>query len=253
MPAFALFAGASGYYLRMMELWNVFDLNGLPMRGAGLTYALIAVSVAFLVLVLVFSLRARLKYMSPQGFENAFGIEPLAYPFIFLIIGLVWLGATVKYFIDIYALESVPLSEVYFSVLSALSAISVSLFAIEVYQDPRRKTKLVLSLIPTVFLCFWLILLYRSNAANPILLSYCYQCLAIMFSALGFYFTSGFVYNRPAPAKSIFAYLAAIFFCFVTLADEHVIYIKLIFIAFIVINVVYASMLIRNMRRKEKV
>ena len=252
MPVFALIAGASGYYLRLLELWDVFDTRtGLPVRGAGITYALIAVSFGFLGLILAFSLRTRLKYTSPKGFDNAFGTDPLAYPFIFLLVGLVWFAASVKHFIDLYTLETVPMQEVYFSALSALSAISTSFFAIEVYQNPHRKTKLALSLVPTVFMCFWLILLYRKNAANPILLSYCYQCLAIIFTALSFYFTSGFVFSRPAPSKAAFAYFAAIFFCFVTLADNHTIYIKMIFMSFIVINVVHSSMLIRNLQRKE--
>ena len=69
-------------------------------------------------------------------------------------------------------------------------------------------------------------------------------------SALGFYFTSGFVYYRPAPSKTVFTYLTAIYFCFVTLADEHALSIRMIFIVLIIINVAYASMLVSNVRRK---
>ena len=252
MPFFALFAGASGYYLRSMELRTVFDAHtGLPQRGAVVTYALIGLSAVFLCIILIFTLCARAKFASPSGFVNAFGTEPLAYPSIFFLIGIVWLGATVLYFLNIYTQGSIQLSELCFSILSALSAISVSLFAIEVYQNPRRKSKYALSIVPTIFMCFWLILLYRQNASNPILLSYCYQCLAIISSALGFYFTSGFIYNRPAPGKTIFSFFAAIYFCLVALADEHTMSIKFIFIAIIVINVIYSSMLIRNMVRKD--
>ena len=251
MPFFALLAGAAGYYLRLMERWNVFDeRTGLPQRGAGITLALIILSIAFLVIVFIFALRVRLKYTTPGGFENAFGTESLPYPFIIFIIGLAWLAATVKHIVDLNALGAIPLSEVYFSVLSGLSAISAALFAIEMYQDPRRKSRFALSIVPSVFMCFWLILLYMRNSANPILLSYCYQCLAIIASTLGFYYTSGFVYNRPSPAKTTFAYLASIYFCFVTLADDHTFGIKIIFVSLIVINVVYSSMLIKRTQRK---
>ena len=254
MPFFALMAGAFGYYLRMLELWSVFEeqLIGppLPRAGALVTHALIALSVVFLALILLFSLRVRRKYSSPMGFQNAFGTEPLAYPFIFHIIGLAWLGATIKHFFDLGAFGAIPFVEICFSMLSALSAISVTVFAVDMYQDPRRKSKFGLSVIPTVFMCFWLILFYSRNSSNPILLSYSYQCLAIVASTLGFYFTSGFVYNKPAPARTVFSFFSAIYFCFVTLADGHDISIKLIFIALIVINVVYSSMLIRGMYRK---
>jgi hypothetical protein len=251
MPFFAIIAGAAGFYLRLMELWNVFDMRtGLPERGAPITIALIIVSAVFLILILLFAIRASMKRRSPGGFENAFGTESLAYPLVFSLIGIVWIGATVKHIVDLGAMGALPMAELYFSILSVLSAISIAFFAIEIYQDPRRKLTLVLSVIPTLFMCYWLILVYRQHASNPILLSYCYQCLAIILSTLGFYYTSGFVYSKPAPGKTIFIYLAAIYFCFVTLADEHTISIRLIFVAIIAMNVLYSSKLIRNLQKK---
>ena len=252
MPFFALLAGAAGFYLRLIELWNVFDRRtGLPERGSSITLWLIVLSVVFLLLALMFAIRAGVKYSSPRGFENAFGTDPLTYPFAFSLIGIIWLGATVKYFFDMDVASGGLTGELYFSIMSALSAISVAFFAIEMYQDPRRKMTFALSIIPTLFMCFWLILIYKQNAANPVLLSYCYQCLAIITSALGFYFTSGFVYNKPSPGITIFTYFAAIYFCFVTLADEHTITVKLIFTAIIAMNITYSSMLIRNLRMKK--
>ena len=251
MPFFALLAGACGYYLRLIELSSVFDKRtGLPQRGAAITLALIILTIGFLLVVCLYTLRIRAKYTSPQGFQNAFGTEPLAYPFIFVVVGIAWLGATVKYFFDLLAVGTLPYSEICFLVLSAISAISITFFAVEMYQDSHSKFKLALSAVPTVFMCFWLILFYSRNSANPILLSYCYQCLAIISSTLGFYFTSGFIYNKPALGRTVFAFFAAIFFCFVTLADNHTISIKIIFIALIVINVVYSSMLISRMKRR---
>ena len=251
MPFFALFSGAAGFYLRLLELWNVFDKRtGLPARGATVTYALIALSAVFLIVAMAFALRAGMDYKSPQGFENAFGAESLGYPFVFFVLGLIWLGATVKYFIDMNADGVSPNSELIFAILSALSAISLSLFAIEIYQNPRRKSKLALSIVPTVFMCYWLIFLYRDNAANPILLRYCYQCLALIASTLGFYYTSAYAYEKQAPGRAIFLYFAAIFFCFVSLADDQESSIKLIYIVLIAVNAVNSSLLIRNMEKK---
>ena len=252
MPFFALMAGAAGFYLRLMELWNVFDEStGLPRRGAVITIALIVLTVAFLAIALIFTLRASMKHKAPPGFENAFGTDPLSYPLIFSAVGIIWMVATVKQFFDLDAAGGFTRAELIFLILSVLSAISITLFAVEMYQDPRRKIVYALSLVPTLFMCFWLILMYRQNASNPVLLSYCYQCLAIISSALSFYFTSGFVYSKPAPGKTIFAYFAAVYFGFVTLADDHTIGVRLIISAIIIVNVVYSSMLIRNLRWKE--
>jgi len=251
MPFLALLAGGAGYYLRMTELWNVFDARtGLPERGAGVTLALIAFSAVFILIALLFSIRVAVKRKALRGFENAFGTDPLTYPFTFAIIGLAWLVATVMHFIDVRESGYLPLAELYFIILSALSALSVAFFAIEMFQDPRRKSTFALSVIPTLFMCFWLILMYRQNASNPVLLSYAYQCLAIIASALALYFTSGFVYDKPAPGKTIFAYFSAIFFCFITLADDHTLSIRIIFSSIIAMNVIYSSKLLRNLRRK---
>jgi hypothetical protein len=249
MPLFALLAGAAGLYMRLFEIQNVFDEGtGLPQRGAAITSVLIASVVGFLIISLVFALRARIGYTSPGGFGNAYGTESIVYPFIIALFCLVWLGATVKHFIDLSGAGAIPLADMYFLILSGLSALSLLFFSVEIYQDPRRKSALALCILPILFTCYWLILLYKQNASNPVLLSYCYHCLAIIFSALSFYFTASFVFDKTVPGKAIFAYLGSIFFCMVTLADDHSVSIKLIFAAIIAINTVHSSMLIRNLR-----
>jgi len=252
MPFFTIVAGVLGFYMRLMERFNVFDPHtGLAARGAFETKLLIVYSAVFIALVLLFSIRVAIKRTSLHGFENAFVTDQIVYPFAFVIIGLVWLGATIKQYIDVSAMRAPPVQELCFLILSALSAISVVLFAVEMYQDPRRKLVYALSIIPSIFMCYWLVMMYRLNASNPVLLAYVYQCLAIIASALAFYFTSGFVYDKPAPARTIFAYFVSTYLCFVTLADGHPLSTTLIFVAIIAINTIYSSKLIKYLRRKE--
>ncbi|MCL2392256.1 MAG: hypothetical protein FWC66_06555 [Oscillospiraceae bacterium] len=252
MPLLALLSGAAGFYIRRLELRYVFDpITGLPERGATLTYLLFGLTALVLLFILIFSIVVSVKRKTLRGFEDTFGTDHLAYPFIYGLIGAVWSAATVLHFLHLRELGQIPLIDILFLAMSALAAISVSFFAIEMFQDPRRKSVFALSVIPTIFTCFWLVILYRENASNPILLSYAYMCLAIITSALGFYFTSGFVYGKPAPGKTIFFYFTAVFFCAITLADHHQMTIRVIFAAILIMNVVYLSMLIRNLQRKE--
>jgi hypothetical protein len=255
LMAFMTFvAGAAGFYLRSVELRDAFEARtGLPQRGAEITYVLMALCALFLLVAFIFSIRAAVKHMAGNGVENAFVPDAIAYPIVFSVIGAIWFGATVMHYLNLGMTWPLPTTELVFLVLSGLSAISIVLFAVEMYQDPRRKSKFALSIVPSLFICYWLIIIYRQNASNPVLLSYCYQCLAVISSALGFYFTSGFVYNKPAPGKAIFSYLTAVYFCLVTLADQHTISIKIIFIALIAVNTLYVSMLIKNLKWKEVV
>ena len=250
MPFFALLAGAAGFFMRRLEWMTVFNSAGLPERGAALTYALIGLAALFLLVSLVFSIFVATRHRALKGFENAYGTDSLAYPFSFGIIGLIWLAATVMYFLEVRATGNVPVITIYFSIFSGISAISAAFFAVEMYNDPRRKSVFALSVIPTLFLCFWLVLVYRDNASNPILLGYAYQVLAIIASALAFYFTSGFVYGKPAPGKTVFFYSMSVFFCAVTIADSHNIMIRVIFGSVLLMNLLYLSKLVRNLRRK---
>jgi len=251
VPFLAIAASVGGFFLRSSERMHVFDaLTGLPARNAATTFTLIALSAAFVFCILLFAITVAARRKALPGFESAFGTDPFAYPIIFILIGIAWLIGTCLYFLELNSLGDISVTDIIFLVLSALSAISVTFFAIEMYQDSRRNAPYALSVVPTVFMCFWLIFVYRQNASNPVLLSYIYQSMAIIASALSFYLTSGFLYGKPAPGKAVVAYYAAVYFCFVTLADGHPLGISLIFCALIAANIAHSSMLLWNLERK---
>jgi len=250
-PFFTLLAGIAGFYLRSSELKNVFDpVTGLPQRNADTTFWLIILSLIFSIAIIIFAVNASTKHKALKGFESAFGTDPFYYPVLFTVIGIVWIIGTYMYFTFLRGYNALTSIDIYFIIFSVITAVSITYFAIEMYQDSRKKAPYLLIVIPTVFMCFWLIMLYRHNASNPVLLSYAYQCIAIIASTASFYYTSGFLYGKPAPGKSIFAYYTTIYFCAVTLADNHPAGIKLIFCALIAINIIHSSMLLRNLQRR---
>jgi len=200
--------------------------------------------------MIIFAIVAASRNKALKGFESAFGTDPLAYPIVFVMIGISWIVGTYMHYTVISRYTEISWIDISFLIFSAVSAISVTFFAIEMYQDSRRKAPYALSVTPTVFLCFWLVLIYRQNASNPVLLSYVYMCLALVSNALSFYFTSGFLYGKPQPGKAIVSYYAAIYFCAVTLADDNTLGIKVILCAMIAANLIHSVMLIRNLQRK---
>jgi len=251
LPFFTILAGIGGFYLRLSEHLNVFDaVTGLPERNAATTFWLVVLSGAFAIGILIFSIRVTVKHKALSGFENAFGTDPFAYPVIFAFIGIVWLIGTFLYFFGLNINEIFAVSDILFIAFSTIAAVSVTLFAIFMYQDSRRNALYALSIAPTVFMCFWLVFLYRENASNPVLLNYVYQCIALVTTALCFYFTSGFLYGKLAPGKAVFTYYTSIYFCIVTLADGHPFGVNMIIIAIIATNIVHSFMLLRNLQRK---
>ena len=251
VPFFTILAGVGGFYLRISERLHVFDhVTGLPERNAATTIWLYILTAAFILSVIVFAIRVVSRHKALPGFESAFGTDPFAYPIVFVLIGIVWLIGTFLYYSDINTHGFFTSYDIYFLVLSALSAIAVAFFAIEMYKDSRRQAPYALCVIPTAFMCFWLIFLYRHNASNPVLLSYVYQLFAVITTALSFYFTAGFLYGKPAPGRSTVAYFVSIYFCIVTLADDHPLGIIIIICALIAVNLIHGAMLLKNLQRK---
>lgn len=251
VPVLAILTGLAGFLLRRHELAYVFDsVTGLPARGALTTTVLIALTVANLVVIIAFAVYISVRRKSQKGFENTFGTDPMFYPILFILIGILWLVGTYLFFESIRSAGEFSLTDISFAVLSALAAICVAFFAIGMYQDSRRKASYALNLVPTVFLCFWLLVIYVQNATNPILLGYVYQCLAIVAAALAFYFTSGFTYNKPTPGRAVASYYASVFFCAITLADDIHIGQKLIFCAIIAASLVHLSVMLRYLEPK---
>jgi hypothetical protein len=251
-PIISILVGIVGFLLSTHELTYVFDpVTGLPSRGALTTTVLIAFTLANLLVALIFGICIFRKRKSPKGFDNAFGVDPMFYPIIFVAIGIVWLVGTFLLFQYQRSIGELAITDTIYLVLSVLAAICATFFAIEMFQDFRRKALYALSLVPAVFLCFWLIVLYNQNATNPILLSFVYQCLAIIFASLAFYFTSGFIYNKSAPGRAVASYYLSILFSSITLADDIHIGQKLIFGAIIGASLVHLSVILWNLEQKK--
>ena len=253
IPFIVLIVGVAGFMMRMIELASAFDpVTGLPERDALITTILIGFSIIVFLVAIIFAISTTVRFKVSNDYDNAFGTDSFAYPAIYTAIGTIWLVATIVYFLELYSLGDIESLFQIFAIASSLSAISLIIFAIEVYKNPRRKFLSLLSIIPTLFMCYWLILIYRDNASNPVLLSYAYMCLAIVFSSIGLYFSSGFAIGKTVIGKAIVGYIGATYFCMVTLADDISMSLKLIIGAIAFMNLFNLSSLIRNLQRKIK-
>ena len=253
VPIATLLAGILGYFFRMAELEIIFDsVTGLPERGAPITVVLIGLSVLLFVVFTIFAIRTSVKYTIGADYDNAFGTDTFAYPVVFTAVGTVWLIATFVYFLGILAAQNGEFSDRIFAIGSALAALALIIFAIEVYKNPRRKFLSLFSIMPSLFMCFWLIIIYRDNASNPVLLSYTYKVLAIVFSAAGCYFSSSFATGKPVIGKAIVSYSLAAYFCIITLADDYPMSMRLILGAIAFLNIFNLGSLLRNLQRKIK-
>ena len=264
IPLLALIAGIAGLLIRRLELSKAFEADtGFAVRGEPITAVLIAISVAFLVLAVATGLLISRRMRAADDYGAVFTSRSIFYPAISLGLGVVWLVADVMYFLDVYGRYTeaargiaftggFPILEAIFVFLAVVSALSIIFLAWGAYRGRGGTDMMVFSVIPSVFFSFWLILLYKNNASNPVILKYAYECLAIVAAALSFYFSAGFVYKKVATGRTLFSFLVTIYFCTVVLADDIGLPLKLIFGVAVLGALLNCVVYIRNLRDKDE-
>ncbi len=254
MPITALIAGAAGLFLRYTELNTVFDsVTGFAERGAKVSYYLMLLSVAAFVVSIIYALIVRFTTKASSEYERAFAPASMLYLVIHVILGLAMLFAAYLYWRDATANFALTPFDIVFIVFAALTGISLIFMACGAYKGKSGTGICIFSVIPAIFFCIWLILIYKRHSSDPVLLNFCYQCLAAAFAALSFYYGAGFVFGRPKPAKTIVAFFMSIFFCTVVLLDNISKSELIIYVVVIVTQLVNSAEFIRNLEKRSPV
>ena len=252
IPLFALIAGIIGFVIRQMEVSTGFEATtGFAKRGFAATTNLIIVSAVVILLAAAIGILAKVRMKADNDYKRTFAPKGFLYLAVSFVLGFAWLAADVLYLLDLYGKGAVSVLDIIFVFLAAASALSVIFLARGAYKGRGGGEMLLFSVIPSVFFCFWLIVLYKNNASNPVILRFSYECLAIAAAALSYYFSAGFVFGKSVTGRTLFSFLVTIYFCLVVLADSVGIPIKIIFGLTAVNAFVNTVVYLRNLRPKE--
>ena len=101
-----------------------------------------------------------------------------------------------------------------------------------------------------LFCCYWLVLIYRDNAQDPVLWDYATYICAVALSALAFYHLSAWYFRRATPGRALFFIQLAVYLDACALTEAHSIWIKLLLAASAVVLAMEEYVLISNMREK---
>ena len=267
LPCVAAGAGAAGFLLRRWELATAFEPDtGLVTPGMPATYALLALSAA-LAIVLIILCRGKHNSL-PGGYDQAFDAKGST-PYItaavasaFLLLGaslLLFAGLPGDYREAVATVLSGQSGSPMFTVmpraLLALLAL-ISFFCLlstakNNYRGECRGRYSFTILIPAYTCCLWLIAAYQQRAADPVILDYFYELIAIIASLLGLYFTAGFSFERAKVFRASFFSLLGVYFSIVTLADEHELAMVLLYLFAIVYLITSTCVLLHNASRPE--
>ena len=237
----ALVAG----YVRKTEIDTVFDsVSGLT-RLEPVTYILAALSVFSALVIIFFTLKLRSCKPEP-GFEKAFQINTLFVPVISFILFAMMVLAAFLYYDYIRKNMDIIIADGILALFAALSGIAFLTISINNY---RRKCGAELPLccfVIVIFICYWLIMTYKQKAANPVLLDYVYDALALCSSALAAYYVTGFCYNRGSLPKTLFFTNLSVYLCLIAVIGASPFPIKLFYVFTIVIMLLNSVTLLKN-------
>lgn len=93
------------------------------------------------------------------------------------------------------------------------------LFAVAWMRSHSRAAYPPLELLPEVYLVVKLILSFKSWSVDPVILDYCVMLFAMLFVVLGFYFSTGFLFEQGRPRLMLLCAMGACMFSAMAVAD----------------------------------
>ncbi len=209
-PVLTVLLGAIGAVLRKIELDTVFEPSGLAKEGQPVTIAL-AIFSAVAALYFIFSSVDLKKLSAEESYNEVFagGIVP----FLLSAIAAAGIAAgSALYFMN----GGETLLSGSLMLVGAAAAVSVFALAYGVYKKRGDvKTAAAFSTLIVIFVCFWMVLEYKFRSADPVLLDYVYDFLALCSAALAFYYKAGFAFGKPKPANTMIFSRVSLYFCIV--------------------------------------
>jgi hypothetical protein len=226
----------AGMFFRIRQLRAGFEPDsGLPVRGAPTTTLLLIYTAVFIACALVLALYVRRRLDLPDTYARA--RAPFGNPALIIsaALGLALLAAAVFFAANVSTASGVSMTRAAQSLLCALTALALPALELTGRKTrPAGAAALVFSLVPELFCTLWLVEMYRQNQTNPVLLTFVFQTLAVVCAAMSFYYTAGWVFGKPSPARTVFFHTLAVFFCAVSLADALPTHEKFVLAAFLV-------------------
>jgi len=224
IPILAVLLGAVGFFLRKKELNTIFDsATGLAEKSASVSVLIFVLTVVVVIFACIFTFAGLNKFTSKDSYERSFKIGSLVKFWVYIIACIVMAVGGVLYYKQFglaYARTN-QTETILFTAIAVIAAVCQGILARGAYKG-KGKGLSVPSIIAPVFFCYWLIIAYKANATNPVLLDYCYECLAIIAAILSFHFAAGFVYGKPRIKQTVLFSVIGIFLCVMSLADMEV-------------------------------
>lgn len=240
--------GAVGAALHRIEIDTSLDpISGLAARSAPITIcmAVVAVLAAIIVFALTFLVKGR---NVAAEYHIAFAPKtpvPLATA---IVSGAGMIAGAYICFVYGVGIRSSEKLVLVLSLFAALAGISVIVMNLMAMLKKSGAETMLCSFVEVLFLCLWLIVYYLEKSADPAMISYVYDYLAVCAAAVAGYYTAGYAYGRSRPRTTLFFSMLAAFFCMTAMPAAHTLSFSLFFAAVALQQLVNIFLLANNLQ-----
>ena len=169
--------GAAGTWLHRMQVSTCYDDSGYIISGRPLTALLIGLCLLLALLAVVYGFICSRRQVLLTNAAEAFAPRrPLFY------LPAMWLGALglIAFSVCRFLLISGQTkAELAACLLALASGIGVFPLSLSLAQRKSSRAAAYLSAVIGVFFCLWMVLHFAGNTKNPVLLSFCTECVAM--------------------------------------------------------------------------
>lgn len=245
ITGFTAVISALGFLLRWLQIMQIIDPEtGLAEAGRPVSYVMAAVIVITAAVLAVVCVRMK-RFYAPAEPGEALGGKTFLSTAMTVLPALVLAAAGI---VRILQAEGSVL-QLIGGAASLAGAYGVMLIASNVSRPDRGTALRIGSILLIVFGGLWLICVYKSAAADPVLWRYAVEVLAICAALMAFYQVAGYFFGVASPRRSIFYCYFGAFLCVVSAVDEHPLADSLGYVASALLLFVWGFMLTVNLRR----
>lgn len=194
-------AGIAGCILKNIEFNTVLKNAVIVEENSTVTLALGGLTVVVLIVSAAFSF-----FVSKNWSSTSAGIS--VSKILAVVSAVLMIAGAVMYYLEN---RNYLLPETIVFVLFALFT-GFGVFYMGSGKGPEDGLMRILCVVPSIFCCIWLVLIYKEYATEPQLIKFVYNCLAAAAQTMAFYYISGFFYKRYNRGRGVFACLLGIYF-----------------------------------------
>lgn len=240
VPVIALGAGAVGAVLRYIQINTVYEpVTGLARVMAPVSAALAGWSALVVLVTLLYGKKTVPETKDRLTYTEAFGCCKLGL-LIAVIAAAVMAFAAVKN-PDVHTVYIGGIGVNFFAILGAAAGVSLAVLAYAGYKGRDGIELNLFSVIPAAFFCYLMALEYKGGSTSPVLINYCYGCIAFGAAAVRYFYCAGHTYGRAKAWITFTVMPCCVYFMTLTLADSRNIYMRLIIAAEVLITMLNLS------------